>query len=146
MQTVYRASLYRRRDSMIQRCHNKNGRQYKDYGGRGITVCKEWRDNPNAFIDYCLTIGFKPELDLNRINNNGNYEPGNVRFVQKIINQRNKRRNKRNKSGCSGVFYNNQSKRYTVTVGSKYFGSFKKFQDAVFVRVTTARKLGYSGS
>ncbi len=71
---------YRTWRGMISRCHNTNHRHYADYGGRGITVCDEWRNSFVAFYEY---IGPKPDpkLTLDRINNDGNYEPGNVRWA-----------------------------------------------------------------
>jgi len=66
-------------DDMKQRCYNKNSTRFEDWGGRGITVCDEWLHNFQAFYDY---IGPKPppKYSIDRINNDGNYEPGNVRW------------------------------------------------------------------
>ena len=72
---------------MISRCKNKND---KNYGGRGIKVCKEWRKSFQAFFDY---IGKKPSPDhsIDRINVDGNYEPGNVRWATSKEQANNKR-------------------------------------------------------
>jgi hypothetical protein len=72
------------------RCHNPNSGQYKDYGGRGIRMCDEWRYDFAAFYAH---IGQRPapELTLDRINNDGHYEPGNVQWAtrtQQIHNRR----------------------------------------------------------
>ena len=77
-------------NQMIQRCTNSKVRNYHRYGGRGITVCPEWRMSYKAFIDH---IGKKPlpSLTLDRINNNGNYESGNVRWTTIEIQARNSR-------------------------------------------------------
>ena len=86
-----KTSEYKAWDSMIQRTNNPNHPAYKNYGGRGITVCAEWRKSFISFFNY---IGKKPlpKLSLDRINNEGNYEPGNVRWATMSEQQRNKRR------------------------------------------------------
>ncbi|AIX21384.1 putative HNH endonuclease [Synechococcus phage ACG-2014f] len=82
--------LYTTWYGMKTRCLNQNTGNYMRYGGRGITICEEWRDNFQAFVDY---VGERPEgHTLDRINNDGNYEPGNVRWAtsqQQALNRRN---------------------------------------------------------
>ena len=87
-----RTHLYRVWDGMTQRCLNANHDSYKDYGGRGIGICEEWRDFIN-FRDWANTHGFHPELQLDRINNNLGYFPGNCRWVTEPVNKRNTRQN-----------------------------------------------------
>ena len=81
---------------MKDRCYNKNMRQYKDYGGRGITICNEWRNNPEAFIGWGKDNGFEKGLEIDRRDNNGNYEPSNCRFVTHAVNNQNRGNNKLN--------------------------------------------------
>ena len=78
--------------SMKQRCSNPHSQKYKDYGGRGITVCQEWIDSFEAFLSH---VGYAPQgnrISVDRIDNDGNYEPGNVRWAtpyQQVMNRRN---------------------------------------------------------
>lgn len=78
--------------AMIARCENKEHPSYKDYGGRGISVCKEWH-SIETFVNWSKENGHKEGLELDRINNNGNYEPTNCRFTTRKKQTRNTRRN-----------------------------------------------------
>lgn len=76
--------------SMIKRCENPNHHAYARYGGRGIAVCPQWRADFAAFL---RDVGHRPspELSLDRIDNDGDYEPGNVRWAtaqQQAANRR----------------------------------------------------------
>jgi len=77
---------------MLSRCEDEDYPQYKDYGGRGISVCKDWHTF-NKFYEWCMANGVKPELVLDRRNNDGNYEPKNCRFVTRKENANNKSNN-----------------------------------------------------
>ena len=76
---------------MKQRCTWPSLAQWKDYGGRGITVCREWMESFEAFLAH---IGPRPsaEFSLDRIDVNGNYEPGNVRWATRLQQRHNRRR------------------------------------------------------
>lgn len=88
----YRA-LYRKWDGMRQRCYNPRTREYPNYGGRGITVCDEWRERGQfvAFRDWALANGWKNGLDIDRIDNSKGYSPGNCRFISRKANLNNRR-------------------------------------------------------
>lgn len=76
-----------------QRCYNKHNTRYKDWGGRGIAVCDEWRNEFMSFHDWALNNGYNDKLSIDRIDNNGNYEPTNCRWVTAKQQARNRRTN-----------------------------------------------------
>ncbi len=76
---------------MIERCRNIKNKNYHNYGGRGISVCNEWYVFTN-FYNWAIS-NYQKGLELDRENNNGNYEPENCRFVTDIVNSNNRRNN-----------------------------------------------------
>lgn len=86
--------IYRIWANIKVRCFNKNKNEYKYYGGRGITVCKEWKNNFQAFYDWAMANGYRDDLTIDRINNDGNYEPSNCRWITKKEQCNNKRNNR----------------------------------------------------
>ena len=89
-----RTRLYSIYVSMKNRCYYKNNKSYKYYGGRGIAVCSEWKDNFQAFYDWAMANGYDDTLTIDRIDVNGNYEPNNCRWATQIQQQRNRTNNK----------------------------------------------------
>ena len=87
-----RTAEYEAWEHIVQRCTNPKCKVWKDYGGRGITVCAEWRDNFEAFLAH---VGKRPspKHSIDRIDNDGNYEPGNMRWATMTQQHRNFRRN-----------------------------------------------------
>jgi hypothetical protein len=75
---------------MRQRCTNTNNEGYKNYGGRGIRVCEEWKEYID-FKNWALLNGYSKDLTIDRKNTNGNYEPSNVRWATKTEQTRNRR-------------------------------------------------------
>jgi len=86
-------SEYRAWQCMRLRCSNPENEAYSDYGGRGITVADRWKDD---FLAFLADMGSKPgpEYELDRIENDGNYEPGNCRWATRSENDRNRRSNR----------------------------------------------------
>lgn len=93
-----KTKIGRRWYSMNQRCNNKTNIGYKNYGGRGISVCERWSiKNPKGLENFYADVGDPPKgMSLDRVNNNGNYEPNNWRWANKK-QQSNNRRNVLNK-------------------------------------------------
>lgn len=87
-----RAYLLRTFTGMRHRCYNSKRENYYKYGGRGITICQEWLDNPDSFIEWALSNGFKRELSIDRIDNREGYSPDNCQWSTSKEQARNTRR------------------------------------------------------
>jgi len=83
--------FYRLHKNIISRCYNTNDKRYKDWGGRGITVCNEWRNNFLKFYEWAKNSGWQMGLTIDRINNDGNYEPSNCRWATQKEQRHNQR-------------------------------------------------------
>jgi len=101
----YKHPLYKVWSAIRERCINKNCSTYEYYGGRGIDICNDWLNNPRAFIEWALCHGWEKGLQIDRIDNDGNYQPSNCRFVTRGDNARNVRLiRKNNTTGYRGVY------------------------------------------
>lgn len=122
---------------MKSRCYNKNDTDYDLYGGRGIKVCDRWK---YSFANFLADIPAVPEgkTYFDKIDNNRNYEPGNVRWVDCSVSAYNRRVMKSNTTGYKGVGWHKKNKKYTaqITVNKKriYLGSYYNIDDAIKAR------------
>lgn len=86
--------VYQSWRAMKLRCYNEHSEKYKNYGGRGIAVCVEWKDDFMAFYKWAIDNGYRDNLTIDRIDVNGNYEPSNCRWVTMKQQARNKQYHK----------------------------------------------------
>ena len=126
--------LYEVWDNMKQRCYNENNKRYGNYGARGIVICNEWKNSAGTFIEWALPL-WKEGLEIDRIDNDGNYEPNNCRFITSLENNQNTQLLRRtNTSGYRGVSYDNDRKKWAaeITVNSKrkHLGRFDSIKKA----------------
>lgn len=136
--------LYYTWHGMIQRCYGTKRKDYGRYGGRGITVCDRWKDSLENFIH---DMGEKPspKHSIDRINNDGNYEPSNCRWATPTQQASNKRMSKNNTSGTTGVYWNKRKGTWVAVIRRegtlKYLGSFRDKKDAIKARLAEESQL-----
>lgn len=86
--------LYSIWSGMKKRCYDTEDKDYKNYGGRGISICDEWREDFNSFQEWALNNGYQENLSIDRIRVDSNYEPSNCRWANAIEQSNNKRNNR----------------------------------------------------
>lgn len=126
--------------AMVKRCNNPKDKGYKNYGGRGITVCEDWLDIKN-FVDWAEQTHPNIEgVSLDRIDNDKGYYPENCRWATREIQNTNQRVRSTNTSGYVGVGWAIRDKRWSATItvkgAQKHIGYFKTPEEAVKARDT----------
>lgn len=135
----YKRKLYKVWDSMKYRCYNPNCDAFENYGGRGIKICDEWRRNFHVFYEWAISNGYQEGLSIDRINNDGNYEPDNCRWAT-VKEQGNNRRT------CVYVTINETTKtiqEWSDTTGIKVSTLFSRyylnFSESEFLKPTKSK-------
>ena len=123
------------RHSMINRCYKEKNPSYKNYGKRGIKVCKEWKDSLHAFYTWAYENGYKNGLTLDRRNNNKGYNPNNCRWISMTIqNQNTSILRSTNTTGYRGVSKNKFTNKYYTRIMVKgkciQLGTYKTAEEA----------------
>lgn len=114
----FRSAEYRAWAHMLDRCRNPNAIRFMDWGGRGITVCERW----HRFDDFFADMGPRPSVkhSLDRIDNDGNYEPGNVRWATVYEQQANMRSNLRLTAFGETLIFAEWARRVGIPSGALY--------------------------
>ena len=125
--------------TMKQRCYNPKNASYTEYGGRGIQVCEEWKEDFISFYKWCIGLGWKEDLHIGRKNINEDYSPLNCHLATPRTNNLNQRLlTKSNSSGYRGISFNKRMKKwisYITVLGSRFtLGSFEEKKEALKAR------------
>lgn len=128
-------------ENIKNRTSNPKAPKYEYYGGRGIKLCDEWLNDPESFIRYIWDLPDyrKPGYTLDRINNDGNYEPGNLRYASRHIQGTNRPMRRTNTSGYEGVEFSKNTLKHwqciiTINKKSIYLGCYETPREAAIVR------------
>jgi hypothetical protein len=120
--------LYKAWCNIKDRCCSKNYRGFKNYGGRGIQVCDQWKNDFKSFYNWAI-LRWKPGRQIDRIDNDEGYSPENCRFVTRRTNN-----SHRKDTSKYGVNIYKQGKKYQVKIyvngKTRYLGSFTTQQEA----------------
>ena len=141
--------LYKRWHNMRSRCFNKDHTDYHSYGGRGITICDEWKESVEPFITWAEVNGYKEGLEIDRIDVNGNYCPENCRFVTRSLNARNIRSKTNSSSQYRGVSWKANRNKWMARVkvkGEENYLGYHLTEEAAAEAVNKFNSLHFPGN
>ena len=131
--------LYNTYSLMKSRCYNRKNPKYKNYGGRGIRVCERWLGRSIGYANFVADMGERPKgTSLDRIDNDGNYEPNNCRWTTNTVQSQNRRTRIDSRSKVRGVELRNDGTyvaRITVNKKRLNLGTFRRLTDASRARL-----------
>ena len=134
-------NIYR---AMKQRCYYVNGARYKDYGGRGIKICDEWKSSFKNFKTWSLNNGYDDSLTIERIDNDKDYCPENCKWASYQIQSSNQRIRKDNSSGYRGVHFHSGTLKWVsnIQINRKRIslGYYKTAEEAHEARIKYIRE------
>lgn len=126
--------LYSVWKDMKKRCYGTKSKYYHNYGGRGITVCEEWKTDFKAFYDWAIKNGHKEGLTIDRKDNDKGYSPNNCRWATRSMQSSNQRKRKGSSSKYKGVHLDKASGKWKAQIrivgGVKHIGLFGNETDA----------------
>lgn len=102
--------------SMKSRCNGETDHGFERYGKRGISVCGPWSESFVVFRDWALSNGYSDNLSIDRIDNDGNYEPSNCRWADRSVQTRNQGKKRGCTSKYKGVHWNKNSKKWEARI------------------------------
>lgn len=125
--------MYKSWADMKSRCYNPKCKSYKDYGGRGISVCYEWQESFESFFMWAMTHGYKEGLEIDRIDVNGHYEPENCKWSNESEQSFNQRPQEGQKYPA-GISWKKKDKIFSVDICGEHLGSTKSLEEAIEMR------------
>lgn len=117
---LYNTRIYKIWRGIKDRCYNEKHVAYKRYGGRGIKMCDDWKNDVVKFNEWAINNGYNDNLTIDRIDNNGDYEPNNCRWATKEEQQNNTRKNKFYEYNGELLTLSQISRKYNISDSTLY--------------------------